>query len=148
MRKGNPRRIRGFRDLTRTDIAVMVVEGAGQNGLWEDLASRAGGIDFVRRLRPRIVRFAPNSAAARDAWTADPEIDAWVIWNIWEAANPAIADQVAIEPDIALYRSMAVAVTRKGRVSATARAFADFLSGPEAKRIFRRFGWWAPKTPR
>lgn len=146
VRKGNPLRIRGFRNLTRSDVDVMVVEGAGQNGLWEDLASRAGGIDFIRKMRPRIKQYAANSAAAREAWTKHPEIDAWVIWNIWQVANPGIADQVAIERDIVLYRSMAVAVTRTNRSSADARAFATFLAGPEAANIFRRHGWRAPAT--
>lgn len=90
VRKGNPLRIRGFRDLVRPDVDVMVVEGAGQDGLWEDLASRAGGIGFLRKLRPHIKMFATNSAAARDAWKSQPEIDAWVIWNIWQVENPTM----------------------------------------------------------
>jgi len=146
VRKDNPLRVRGFRDLTRPDVDVMVVEGAGQNGLWEDLASRAGGIDFIRKLRPRIKLFAANSAAAREAWTTRPEIDACVIWNLGQVATPAIADQVAIERNIVLYRSMAVAVTRTNRSSADARAFATYLTSPEAARIFRRYGWRVPAT--
>lgn len=149
VRKGNPLRIRGFRDLVRSDIDVMVVEGAGQTGLWEDLASRAGGIDFHRKLRERIKEFAGNSGAARAAWVEDPEIDAWVIWNIWQNANPDIADQVRIEADIVLYRPMTVAVARSSRSPDDARAFAIFLGGCEAKRIFERHGWRAPaETPK
>lgn len=148
VRKGNPLRIRGFRDLVRGDVDVMVVEGAGQNGLWEDLASRAGGIGFLQKLRPRIKHYAATSAAAREAWTTQPGIDAWIIWNIWQVANPAIADQVPIERDIALYRSMAIAPTRTTRSPADTRAFATFLRGAEAGRIFRRHGWRAPATAR
>src|SRR3546814_12764726 len=87
----------------------MVVEGAGQDGLWEDLASRAGGIGFLQKLRPRIGVFAANSAEAREKWIAEPGIDAWIIWGIWQTANPAIAEQVSIQPDIVLYRPMAAA---------------------------------------
>jgi accessory colonization factor AcfC len=88
--------ISGFRDLARGDLNLMVVEGAGQDGLWEDLASRAGGIDFLRKLRGHIKIFAPNSAAARSAWIEDPAVDAWIIWNIWQLENADIADAVAI----------------------------------------------------
>lgn len=144
VRKGNPLRIRGFRDLVRRGVDVLVVEGAGQDGLWEDLASRAGGIGFLRQLRPHIKTFAANSAAARDAWTSHPEIDAWVIWNIWQIENPTIADHVPVEPDVVLYRSMAIAPTRTSRSPADARAFANYLHGPEAAEIFRRHGWRAP----
>ncbi len=143
VRKGNPKRIRGFRDLTRGDLTIMVVEGAGQDGLWEDLASRAGGIGYLQRLRPRIAEFAPNSAAARETWVKNPAIDAWVVWNIWQNANPALADAVPIERDIVIYRSMAVALVRRAERDRDAEAFATYLSSPEAAGIFRRHGWRA-----
>lgn len=146
VRKGNPKRIRGFRDLTRSGLKVMVVEGAGQNGLWEDLASRAGGIDFLRRLRPRITNFAANSAAARKTWIEEAQIDAWVIWNIWQTSNPELADLVPIERDIVIYRPMALALASSGKSSADARAFATYLATSEAAGIFRRHGWRSSKS--
>src|SRR3546814_11728360 len=76
----------------------MVVQGAGQTGLWEDMAGRAGDIATVRALRANIVRYAGSSAEAKQAWTSDPTIDAWIIWGIWAKANPGIADSVAVEP--------------------------------------------------
>jgi accessory colonization factor AcfC len=144
VRKGNPLAIRGFRDLVRRDVDVMVVEGAGQDGLWEDLASRAGGLGFLRQLRGNIRVFAVNSGEARKAWLERPEIDAWVIWNVWQVANPDIADQVPVEPDITLYRSMAVAPARPGRHSADTRRFVQFLQSAEGSSIFQRHGWRAP----
>lgn len=144
VRKGNPARIKGFRDLLRGDLDVMVVEGAGQNGLWEDLASRAGGIEFLQKLRPRIDVFARNSAEAREQWIADPDIDAWIIWGIWQNASPTFADQVAVEPDIVLFRPMAVATTVSSDRKADAQAFTAFLASEAGAEIFRRHGWRAP----
>ncbi len=144
VRKGNPAKIKGFRDLLRGDLDVMVVEGAGQDGLWEDLASRAGGIEFLQKLRPQIDVFARNSAEAREKWIAAPDIDAWIIWGIWQNANPTIADQVAIEPDIVLYRPMAVATTVSSDRKGDAQAFAAFLASKGGGEIFRRHGWRAP----
>lgn len=144
VRKGNPKRIKGFRDLTRDGLKVMVVEGAGQSGLWEDLASRAGGIGFHRALRPNIILFAKNSAEARKAWLENRDIDAWVIWNIWQIANADIADQVGIEPDILLWRPMTIAVTTTSKHRDMASRFAAFLEGAEGARIFARHGWRAP----
>lgn len=148
VRKGNPAKIKGFRDLLRGDLDVMVVEGAGQNGLWEDLASRAGGIGFLRKLRPRIGVFAANSAEAREKWIAEPGIDAWIIWGIWQTANPAIADQVSIEREIVLYRPMAVATTTSSDQKADAHAFTAFLASKKGADIFRRHGWRAPADVR
>lgn len=143
VRKGNPLKIRGFRDLVRKDVDVMVVEGAGQDGLWEDLASRAGGIEFLRELRPRIRHFAANSGEARKSWIERPELDAWVIWNIWQIDNAELADQVAVEPDIVIYRSMAVAPSRASRNPNDMRRFIQFIQGREGKAIFQRHGWRA-----
>src|SRR3546814_693525 len=127
VRKGNPMAISGFRDLARGDLSLMVVEGAGQDGLWEDLASRAGGIDFLRKLRGHIKIFAPNSAEARKAWIEDPAVDAWIIWNIWQLENADIADAVAIEPDVLIYRSMAIAPVATSLKSSEVQRFATWL---------------------
>src|SRR3546814_8440532 len=51
VRPGNPHHIGGLRDLLRPGFKVMVVQGAGQTGLWEDMAGRAGDIATVRALR-------------------------------------------------------------------------------------------------
>lgn len=144
VRKGNPRRIKDFRDLARPGLRLLVVEGAGQNGLWEDLASRAGGIRFHRALRLNIVRFAKTSAEARTAWIEDQAIDAWVIWNIWQIENAELANQVRIERDILIWRPMAIAIATSTKQRESAARFAAFLEGDEGARIFRRHGWRAP----
>lgn len=43
VRPGNPGHITGIRDLLKPGHRVLVVNGAGQNGLWEDVAGRLGG---------------------------------------------------------------------------------------------------------
>lgn len=50
VREGAPLEILALRDRTRSDIEVIVVEGAGKTGLWEDSASLAG-MHFHRELR-------------------------------------------------------------------------------------------------
>ena len=97
VRPGNPKRIRGLRDLLRPGRKVIVVQGSGQAGLWEDMAGRTGDVSMVRALRKNIVNYAGTSADAKAAWLADPTIDAWIIWGIWVKANPTIADAVAVE---------------------------------------------------
>lgn len=76
VRPGNPRRIRGLHDLLRPGLRVLVVQGAGQTGMWEDVAGRTGDIRTVRALRANIVEFATTSANAKKAWTQDSSIDA------------------------------------------------------------------------
>ena len=90
--------------------------------------------------RSSIVRYAPNSPAARDAWTQDTTINAWLIWTIWQVANPKLADQVAIEPEYRVYRDTGVALTSAGEAKPEAAEFVPFLKEPDAASIFAKWG--------
>ena len=59
--------IHGLKDLFAPGRKVLVVNGAGQNGLWEDMAGRLGDIASVKALRANIKVFAGNSADAKKA---------------------------------------------------------------------------------
>ena len=146
VRKGNPQRIQGLQDLMKPGHRVLVVNGAGQNGLWEDMAGRTGDIASVRGLRRNIAVNAPTSAEAKAAWIADGSLDAWIIWNIWQVANPQLADVVEVEPQYRIYRDTGIALTRAGQANPDAKAFTAFLASPEAGRIFARWDWLVPKV--
>ena len=96
VRKGNPRRIATFEDLLQPGVKVLVVQGAGQTGLWEDVAGRSGDIATVRGFRRNIGAFAANSGEAKRTWAEDTTFHAWLIWNIWQIANPDLADLVPL----------------------------------------------------
>ena len=142
VRPGNPKRIGGFRDLLKPGLRVLTVAGAGQTGLWEDVAGRTGELAVVKAFRANLVfPEAANSAAARQAWVDRPEIDAWLIWTIWQVANPTLADVVAVEPEFRIWRDAGVVVTAKGKGVANAQAFVEFLRSPAGKAIFAKWGW-------
>lgn len=143
VRPGNPKRMTGLKDILAPGVKVLVVNGAGQNGAWEDMAGRKGDINTVKSLRRNIVGYAKNSAEARQQWIEKPEIDAWLIWNIWQVSNPSLADVVKIEPEYAIYRDTGVVLTTQGKTKDTARQFVDFLSSPDGAKIFRKWGWIA-----
>jgi accessory colonization factor AcfC len=144
VRSGNPSHIHGLADLLRPGHRILVVEGAGQTGLWEDMAGRSGRIGDVAALRRNIVVFAHNSAEARADWVNDPSLDAWIIWNIWQVSNPTLAENIPVEREYRIYRDAGVALTRKGQANPDARAFVDFLASPEGAKIFARWGWVTP----
>lgn len=136
VRHGNPKKIRGFKDLARSDVKILVVNGAGQTGAWEDMAGRDGRIESVRAIRRNIVDYAKNSAEARQTWVDRPEIDVWLIWNIWQVANPGLAEVVPLDPRHAIYRDTGVVLTALGKSKPAARQFVEFLESLEAARIF------------
>jgi accessory colonization factor AcfC len=143
VRPGNPTHINGLADLLKSGHRILVVNGAGQQGLWEDVAGRLGDIGTVRALRSNIVKVAGNSAQAKQAWTDDNSIDAWLIWSIWQVANANVADQVPLEPQYAIYRDTGIALTKKAQPAA--KEFANFLASPEGAAIFEKWGWIIPK---
>ena len=144
VRPGNPKRIRRFEDLLRPGMKVLVVQGAGQNGLWEDVAGRTGDIRVVHAFRHNIGAVAENSGAAKQRWTDDKSFDAWLIWNVWQVANPTLAEAIPVAERWRIYRDAGVALTVKGRERTAARDFAAFLQSPEGARIFARWGWMTP----
>jgi accessory colonization factor AcfC len=148
VRPGNPKQIRHFTDLLKPGVKVLVVNGSGQGGLWEDVAGRMGDIEQVKALRSNIVNFAKNSAVAKQTWTDQTEIDVWLIWNIWQVANPSLADVVPIEPKYAIYRDTGVAITRHGAEQPASKQFVDFLKSKDGAAIFAKWGWKVPANTR
>lgn len=141
VRPGNPRHIRRFEDLLHPGVCILVVQGAGQTGLWEDVAGRTGDIGVVRRFRRNIAAVAGNSAEARKSWTSDHTLDVWLIWNIWQVANPTLAESVPVAARWRIYRDAGIALTAKGETRPLARDFVAYLQSPAGARIFARWGW-------
>lgn len=141
VRPGNPKGIRDFPDLLKPGTKVIVVQGAGQTGLWEDIAGRKGDIGTVRKFRNNIVAFAPNSAEAKKIWTEKNDLDAWLIYNIWQKANPTLADLVPLSREWVLYRDCGIALTKKGSKNDLARRFIEYVKSVEGAKIFSKWGW-------
>ena len=107
------------------------------------MAGRKGKIQTVRAFRKNIVVFAGNSAEAKKAWVDAKELDAWLIWNIWQFANKDLADLVPITEDYQVYRDAGIALTQHGKTKAAARQFVEFVQSPEGAKIFAKWGWRA-----
>ena len=140
VRPGNPKDIRGVRDLLKPGRRVIVVNGAGQVGLWEDLVGQLGDVEAIRALRQNIAHFAASSAEAQALWNSRPEVDAWIVWNVWSSKGRTPAEVVPVERDLRIYRDTGIAFTRRGTRRESAR-FAAFLSSDTARSIFASHGW-------
>jgi accessory colonization factor AcfC len=141
VRRGNPKGIRDLPDLARPGMKVLVVQGAGQTGMWEDMAGKQGDIRLVRALRKNIMAHAANTGAAKQTWTERPDLDAWIVFNIWQVANPQLADLVPVSRNYVVYRSSGAALTKQGTQRTAARGFLEFLQSGEGAAIFKKWGW-------
>lgn len=144
VRPGNPRNIKGVKDLARQGVKTIVVQGAGQTGMWEDVAGRTGDVRLVDGIRRNIGSFSANSAEAKKLWNSDKSYDAWLIWTIWQKESPASADLIATEKEHTVYRSCGIAVTNRSENKALAGEFADFIQSAAGQDIFAAWGWLKP----
>lgn len=141
VRPGNPKKIGGVKDLLEPDMSLLVVNGAGQNGLWEDIIGRTGDIEKLRRLRKNIAAFARDTAEAAKLWAERPEIDAWLVWNVWSVGDRTETDIVPIEDNLRIYRPVSVALTKRGQKREPAVGFYAFVQSPDGRSIFEKWGW-------
>jgi accessory colonization factor AcfC len=140
VRPGNPQNIKKFSDLLEKNLKILVVNGAGQTGLWEDMAGKDGDINKLKNIRNKIAFFARNSAEAKNEWIRNEELDVWIIWNIWQKSNPDIAEIVKLEPEYTIYRDCGVVLTKNGKQN-QADNFINYLSSQKGKQIFNKWGW-------
>ena len=128
VRRNNPKRISGLKDLIERKIPVMVVSGSGQVGLWEDVIGRTGHIDHFKKFRSNIVFTAPYSGKAKQRWIKDKSIEAWLIWNHWQIDHPDInADYVPLEKAFRIYRPLTVGLTTKREKQIGRTPFREFF---------------------
>lgn len=138
VRPGNPRKIRSIQDLAREGVKLLEVNGAGQAGLWEDLAGRKGLIPALQRNMALSVN---NSAEAIAAWRDRPDLDAWITFASWHDRLRDEADLVPLPPSERLYRGTPIAATVRTRQRELALAFVDYLRSEECHALFRAAGW-------
>jgi accessory colonization factor AcfC len=145
VRPGNPAHISGLQDLMKPGHHILVVNGAGQRGLWEDVVARRGEVASLVKFRANVAVVAANSAEAKNDWVNDSSLDAWLIWSIWQVSNPSLAETVPIDEAHQIYRDCGIGLTNQGKARPEAADFIRFLHSLEGANIFQKWGWSAPR---
>lgn len=138
VRKGNPKRIKSLKDLTRDGIRLLDVNGAGQLGLWEDLA---GAYDLIGGIQKNIVLSVTTSAEAIDKWKAREDLDAWITFASWHYRLKDDTELVQLPKARNVFRSTPIAITTISKNRDLAQQFIDFLKTPQAHLVFQKWGW-------
>ena len=142
VRKNNPKNIKKFADILKDGIKVMVVDGAGQVGLYEDMALKGANQQNLVKLRENIAYYAPNSKLAVERWNSDESIDALIIWSHWaKVLGDKKAEFVSLKDDAVIYRSAEIAVTINSQNKAIAQEFVKFVQSKEAQKVWIKWGW-------
>lgn len=143
VRKGNPKKIKGLKDLIHKDVKVIIIFGQGQMALWEDMVGRLKDIQAIADFRRHIAFSARASSEAVKYWQNHEEVDAWVTFNTWiKREDVPDVELVNIEKDLVVYRSTDAAVTTITNQREDSLKFIEYLKTPDAEKIFKNHGWF------
>lgn len=138
VRPGNPKHIAGLRDLSKPGIHILDVNGAGQFGLWEDMAGRENMIVGIQR---NIAGSFANTALGIRAWKKDNTYDAWITYASWHENLKDVTQIIELPLTLRLYRGTPVALTTNSKHATQAKQFIQFLQGASGHALFRKWGW-------
>ncbi|GGH12690.1 MULTISPECIES: substrate-binding domain-containing protein [Mucilaginibacter] len=138
VRPGNPKHIATLKDLTRPGVHILDVNGAGQFGLWEDVAGKE---DLIGSIQQNIAGSFANTALGIEAWKKDNTYDAWITYASWHENLKTITQTVELPISLRLYRGTPVAITTNSKHVAQAKQFVQFLKSTEGHTIFKKWGW-------
>lgn len=146
VRPNNPKNISNFEDILKDGVNVMVVDGAGQVGLYEDMALKDKKVSKLAKLRKNIKVYAKNSKMAVDTWNSDNSIDALIIWSHWaKVLGEQKAKFIEAGKKHVIYRSAEIAPTKKGIENKRVVEFINFTKSKEAQKIWKEQAWIVDK---
>lgn len=116
----------------------MDLNGAGQMGMWEDLAGKQNLINPIQR---NIGGSYGNTALGIEAWKADKTYDAWITYASWYNRLTDITALVKIPPSQTVYQGTPVALTTISKHRETALRFIAFMQSAKGHLIFKKWGW-------
>ncbi|WP_077247325.1 extracellular solute-binding protein [Pseudobacillus wudalianchiensis] len=138
VRKGNPKHIQSLGDLTKKGVKIIDVNGAGQLGMWEDLAGRKGLIPGIER---NIALSVKTSAEAIDLWKKNSKYDAWITYESWHYRLPDVTDLVQLPVQDKLYRGTPISITNNSDNKKEAKMFIQYLKKRTSHQVFQKWGW-------
>ncbi|WP_345954617.1 substrate-binding domain-containing protein [Mucilaginibacter sp. PAMB04168] len=138
VRPGNPKHIIGLKDLAKPGIKILDVNGAGQLGLWEDIAGKENLIGEIQR---NIGGSFANTALGIEAWKKDQSYDAWITYASWHENLKDVTQVVELPLASRLFRGTPVALTSNTKHAAQAKQFIQFLQSIDGHALFKKWGW-------
>jgi accessory colonization factor AcfC len=138
VRPGNPKHIRTLKDLTKPGVHILDVNGAGQLGLWEDIAGKQ---DLIAGIRSNIKDSFTNTALGIDAWKKDSQYDAWITYASWHQSLSDLTEIVELPKGLRLYRGTPIGLLQTSQHKQKGNQFISFLKSAQGYAIFKKWGW-------
>lgn len=135
--KGNPKGIKSIYDLVEEGIKVGISIGGCLLGVWDEVSSKAGLTDKIRR---NITDFADGCGAVV-ALLNQKKVDAVFGWDAFQKLWPASIEVVDLPRELQVFRSTGIAVIRFSKQREKATQFIDYVTSEKGKKIYRSYGW-------
>jgi len=133
---GNPKGLLGLQDMARPGLRIAVSVLDCLKGVWEDVVSRAGLIDPVRRN----IAFYANGCVAIIEAVAQGKVDAAFGWSAFKHLDGRI-EIIQLPKSESISRGTAIGMLATCKQPALTRQFMDYLTTPAAKASYAKFGW-------
>jgi len=134
---GNPAKINSIADLARDNIAIGIATNGCLAGVWDDIASKAGLTDRIRR---NITHHA-DACGSLMSLIHQKKVDAVFGWNAFQYVWPDTCEAIEFPPELQVFRSTAVGMVTYTKDAKSSLKLIDFLTSNEAKEIYSRYGW-------
>ncbi len=135
---GNPKNIKSMSDLTQEGVKVGISISGCLLGVWDDISSKAGLTDQIRR---NITDFADGCGAVM-ALINQKKVDAVFGWDAFKKLWMKTMEVVELPKTLQVYRSTGVAVVKFSKDKELTKKFINFLVSENGKKIYRDFGWY------
>lgn len=133
----NPAEINSLEDLCKDSVKVGIATDGCLKGVWDDVASKAGLTDKIRR---NITHHA-DACGSLMALIHLRKVDAIFGWNAFQYIWPNSCEVIELPSTLQVFRSTPVGIISFTRDEKLSREFIDFLVSDEGKRIYSDYGW-------
>lgn len=134
---GNPAKIASLKDLCRKDVRIGIAVEGCLKGVWDDIASKAGLTDQIRR---NITHHADACGSLMSLIHSD-KVDAILGWNAFQGVWPDTCEVIEFPQSLQVFRSTVAAVISYSKNKELARKFIDFLTSNKIRKIYASYGW-------
>ncbi|MEM3586151.1 MAG: substrate-binding domain-containing protein [Candidatus Jordarchaeaceae archaeon] len=138
--KGNPKKIKSLKDLTKKDIKIAVSTTESLKGVWDEIASKTG---LTEKIQKNITLYADGCGELLGSIVKE-KVDAALGWNTYKVLHTKAIDAIELPKEIQVYRSTVVATTKFTENREAANKFINFLTSEEGKQIYKKYGWITP----
>jgi len=142
--KGNPAKIKSVADLAKPGVRVGISVIDCLKGVWEDVSARAGLTGEIGR---NITFHATGCVAIVEA-AAEGLVDAAFGWSAFSHMAEGRIDIVDLPDRYCIYRATGIGMLSFTKQPDIAREFMDFLTTPDARSSYKRYGWVLPEQLR